>query len=93
MWVQPSVWLFTMKEYNKTPIQSTRNFTIQRAMKLDLESCLDVSKLDVWLDVFDLKLRAVGLILNKIEGKSLTTLIWRSRNKLDFERARVLFWT
>ena len=29
---------------------------IQRAMKLDLESYLDVSKLDVWLDVFDLKL-------------------------------------
>ena len=27
-------------------------------MKLDFESCLDVSKLDVWLDVFNLKLRA-----------------------------------
>ena len=44
-------------------------------MKLDLESCLDVSKLDVCLDVFDLKLRAVGLTSNKIEGKSLATLI------------------
>ena len=61
-------------------------------MKLDLESCLDVSKLDVWLDVFDLKSRAIGLTLNKIEGKSLATLIWRSRNELDFEGVRVLFW-
>ena len=65
-----------MNEYNKTPlIQSPRNFTIRKAMKLDLESCLDVSKLDVCLDVFDLKLRAVGLTSNKIEGKSLATLI------------------
>ena len=65
-----------MKEYNKTPlIRSPRNFTIRRAMKLDLESCLDVYKLDVWLDAFDLKLRVVGLISNKIEGKSLATLI------------------
>ena len=94
MWVRSFVWLFTMKEYNKTPlIQSPRNFMIRRAMKLDLESCLDASKLDVWLDVFDLKFRAIGLISNKIEGKSLTTLIWRSRNKLDFEGAKVLFWT
>ena len=44
-------------------------------MKFDLESCLDVSKLDVWLDVFDLKSGAVGLISNKIEGKSRATLI------------------
>ena len=37
-----------MKEYNKTPlIQSPRNFTIRRAMKLDLELYFDVSKLDV----------------------------------------------
>jgi len=65
-----------MKEYNKTPlIQFPRNFSIQRVLKLDLESCLDVSMLDVCLDVFDLKLRAIGLILNKIEGKSLATLI------------------
>ena len=36
---------------------------IQRATKLDLESCFDVSKLNVW-DVFDLPLRAVELIQN-----------------------------
>ena len=52
------------------------------AMKLDIESCFDVSKLDVWLDVFDLKSRAIGLISNKIEGKSLATLIWGSRGAL-----------
>ena len=87
MWVQSSVWLFTVKEYNKISlIRFPRNFTIWRAMKFDLESCLDVSELDVWLDVFDLKSRAVDLISNKIEGKSLTTLIWRSSNDLDFDR-------
>jgi len=31
---------------------------IERATKLDLESCFDVSKLDVW-DVFDLLVRVV----------------------------------
>ena len=74
MWVQSSVWLFTMKEYKKTHlIRSPWNFTIWRAIKFDLELCLDVSKLDVWLDVFGLKSRAVGLISNKIEGKSLAS--------------------
>ena len=67
MWVQSSVCLFTMKEYNKTPlIRSPRNFTIRRAMKFDLESYFDFSKLDVWLDVlsFDFELRVAGLISN-----------------------------
>ena len=37
-----------MKEYNKTPlIQSTKKFRIRMAMKLDIESCPDVFKLDV----------------------------------------------
>ena len=43
-----------MKKYNKTPlIRSPSNFMIQMAMKLDLESHFDVSKLDVWLDVLE----------------------------------------
>ena len=67
MWVQSSVCLFIMNEYNKTPlIRSPRNFMIWRAMKLDLESYFDFSKLDVWLDVlsFDFELRVVSLISN-----------------------------
>ena len=36
---------------------------IEKATKLDLESCFDVSKLDVW-DVFDLPVRPVELIQN-----------------------------
>ena len=58
-----------MKEYNKTSlIQSPSNFTIWRAMKLDLESYFDVSKLDVWLDVlefwFEVEGRWLDLELN-----------------------------
>ena len=41
---------------------------------------------------FDLKLRAVGLISNLIEGKSL---FWfeEVEKSLDFEGAKMLFWT
>ena len=83
MWVQSSVWLFTIKEYNKTPlIWSPRNFMIQRAMKLDLESYFDVSELDVWLDVFEfwfvVESRWLDLELN---WRKLPALIWRSRNE------------
>ena len=83
MWVQSSVWLFTIKEYNKTPlIWSPRNFMIQRAMKLDLESYFDVSELDVWLDVFEfwfvVESRWLDLELN---WRKLLALIWRSRNE------------
>ena len=63
MWVQSSVWLFIMEEYNELlwfDFQEALQF--KGAMNLDLESCLDVSKLDVRLDVFDLKSRVVGLI-------------------------------
>ena len=84
MWVQSSVWIFTMKEYNKTPlIRSPSNFKIRMAMKLDLESYFDVSKLDMWLDVFkfwfEVECRWFDLDLRKIP-----TLIWRSRNELNF---------
>ena len=40
---------------------------IRRAMKLDFELCLDLSKLDILLDVFDLVSRVVGLIPNYIK--------------------------
>ena len=62
-------------------------------MKLDLESCFDVSKLDVWLNVFDLRLRGYWLDLElnqmEVEGKSLR---WfeEVRMNLDFEGARLL---
>ena len=62
-------------------------------MKLDLESCFDVSKLDVWLNVFDLRSRGYWLDLElnqmEVEGKSL---LWfeEVRMNLDFEGARVL---
>ena len=83
MWVQSFVWLFTMKEYNKTPlIRSLSNFTIRTAMKLDLESYFDVSKLDVWLDVlefwFEVKGRWLDLELN---WRKISTFIWKSRNE------------
>ena len=40
---------------------------IRRATKLDFELCLDLSKLDIWLDVFDLVSRVFGLIPNYIK--------------------------
>jgi len=62
-------------------------------MKLDLESSFDVSKLEVWLDVFDLRSRGYWLDLElnqmEVEGKSL---LWfkKVRMNLDFEGERVL---
>ena len=65
MRVQSFVWLFKMKWYNEFLLfDFQETLRSKGAMKLDLESCLDVSKLDVWLNVFDLKSRAVGLISN-----------------------------
>ena len=83
MWVQSSVWLSTMKEYNKTPlIQSPSNFTIRRAMKLDLKSCFNVSKLDVWLDVLEFWFEVEGHWLDlELNWMKISTLIWRSRNE------------
>ena len=83
MWVQSSVWLFTMKEYNKTSlIRSPSNFTIWIAMKLDLESYFDVSKLDVWLDVLEFWFEVEGRWLDlKLNWRKISTLIWRSRNE------------
>ena len=83
MWVQSSVWLFTVKEYNKTPlIQSPSNFTIWRATKLDLESYFDVSKLDVWLDVLEFWFEVEGHWLDlELNWMKISTLIWRSRNE------------
>ena len=83
MWVQSSVWLFTMKECNKTPlIRSPSNFTIRRAMKLDLESYFDVSKLDVWLDVLEFWFEVEGHWPDlKLNWRKISTLIWRSRNE------------
>ena len=83
MWVQSSVWLFTIKEYNKTPlIQSPRNFMIQRATKLDLELYFDVSELDVWLDIFDFWFVVEGRWFDlELNWRKLLALIWRSRNK------------
>ena len=75
-----------MKKYNKTPlIQSPSNFTIQMAMKLDLESHFDVSKLDVWLDVFEFWFEVEGRWLDlKLNWRKIFTLIWRSRNETWF---------
>ena len=86
MQVQFSVWLFTMKEYNKTPlIQSPSNFTIWRATKLDLESYFDVSKLDVWLDVLEFWFEVEGRWFNlEPNWRKISTLIWRSRKELWF---------
>ena len=83
MWVQSSVWLFTMKEYNKTPlIRSPSNFTIRRAMKLDLESYFDVSKLDVWLNELEFWFEVEGHWLDlELNWRKISTLIWRSRNE------------
>ena len=83
IWVQSSVWLFTIKEYNKIPlIQSPSNFTIRRAMKLDLESYFDVSKLDVWLDVLEFWFEVEGRWLDlELNWRKISTLIWRSRNE------------
>ena len=83
MWVQSSVWIFTMKEYNKTPlIRSPSNFTIRMAMKLDLESYFDVSKLDVWLDVLEFWFEVEGRWLDlELNWRKISTLIWRSRNE------------
>ena len=47
MWVQSFVWIFTLKEYNKFlwfDFQDT--LQSEKAMKLDLESSFDVSKLN-----------------------------------------------
>ena len=86
MWVQSSVWLFTMKEYNKTPlIRSPSNFTIRRAMKLDLESYFDVSKLDVWLNELEFWFEVEGHWLDlELNWRKISTLIWRSRNEPCF---------
>ena len=86
MWVQSSVWLFTIKEYNKTPlIRSLSNFTIRRAMKLDLKSYFDVSKLDVWLDVLEFWFEVKGRWLNlELNWRKISTLIWRSRHESWF---------
>lgn len=56
MRVQFFVWLFTMKGYNELLWFDLQEALRSKwAMKLYLELCLDVSKLDVWLEVFDLK--------------------------------------
>ena len=83
MWVQSSVWLFTMKEYNKTLlIWSPRNFMIWRVMKLDLELYFDVSKLDVWLDVFEFWFGVEGRWLDlELNWRKIPTLIRRIRNE------------
>ena len=86
MWVQSSIWLFTMKEYNKTPlIRSPSNFTIRKVMKLDLESYFDVSKLDVWLNVLEFWFEVEGCWLDlELNWRKISTFIWRSRNEPCF---------
>ena len=86
MWVQSSIWLSTMKEYNKTHlIRSLSNFTIRRAMKLDFESYFDVSKLDVWLDVLEFWFEVEDHWLDlELNWRKISTLIWRSRNESWF---------
>ena len=72
-----------MKEYNKTLlIRSLSNFTIRMAIKRDLESYFDVSKLDVWLDVLEFWFEVKGCWLHlKLNWRKISTLIWRSRNE------------
>ena len=66
-------------------IRSPKNFTIWRAMKLDLELYFDVSKLDVWLDVFEFWFDVEGRWLDlDLNWRKIPTLIWGSRNELDF---------
>ena len=75
-----------MKEYNKIPlIRSPKKFTIRRAMKLDLELYFDISKLDVWLDVFEFWFKVEGHWLDlDLNWRKIPTLIWKSGNELDF---------
>ena len=93
MWVQSSIWLFTMKEYNKTPLtRSPSNFTIRRAMNLDLESYFDVSKLDVWLDVLEFWFEVQGRWLDlELNWRKISTLIWRNRNEPWFWGSKDVF--
>ena len=57
-----------MKEYNELLWFDLREtLRSEGTIKLDFKLCLDVSKLDVWLNVFDLKLGALAWSWTKLK--------------------------
>ena len=83
MWVQSSMWLFTMKEYNKLlwfDLQETLQSEGLWSLILNC-SLMSLSWMTSWMYLIWCNGCWLDLDLN---WRKISTLIWRSRNELDF---------
>ena len=83
MWVQSSMWLFTMKEYNKLlwfDLQETLQSEGLWSLILNC-SLMSPSWMTSWMYLIWCNGCWLDLDFN---GRKIPTLIWRSRNELDF---------
>ena len=83
MWVQSSMWLFTMKEYNKLlwfDLQETLQSEGLWSLILNC-SLMSPSWMTSWMYLIWCNGCWLDLDLN---WRKISTLIWRRRNELDF---------